>query len=305
MSRPLFSVIVPTYNRLDFLPDCIQSVRAQTFRDFELVVVDDGSTDGSYEYVVSEVPEALIVQQSNAGPGAARNAGAHLASGEFLAFLDSDDLWFPWTLETYARVVDEHHNLNILLGKNIYFCNLLPEISCTPRKVNWNESLFSRMSLGMTEIPTASSLIRRSLFFEIGGFSEIATAEDVDLWLRSGCALGFVEVHSPILSAQRVHSESLTRNINDMADGLFHLIESEYAEVYPGGEEFKDVRLKRISMASRSIAFQSISDKGVSLPLKIYARSFYINFKMARFRFILGFPIFALARYIFLLTRLR
>src|SRR4051812_6017095 len=100
----LFSVVVPTYNRLYLLSRALETVCAQTHADFEIIIVDDGSTDGTREWLASHgapVP-VRVLEQSNRGPGAARNLGIREARGDYIAFLDSDDLWFPWTLETFA-----------------------------------------------------------------------------------------------------------------------------------------------------------------------------------------------------------
>src|SRR5262245_53825606 len=98
--RPQFSVIIPTHNRLCLLQRALGSVRNQTFRDYEVIVVDDGSSDGTWNYLGSLVPFIKALRQENRGPGPARNLGATHATGSYLAFLDSDDLWFPWTLAT-------------------------------------------------------------------------------------------------------------------------------------------------------------------------------------------------------------
>src|ERR1019366_7503629 len=101
--RPKFSIIIPTYNRLDYLKQALRSVWAQTFTDYEIIVVDDGSNDGTREYLNGLWSKLRILSQPNSGPGAARNVGIREAQGEYIALVDSDDLWFPWTLEIFAR----------------------------------------------------------------------------------------------------------------------------------------------------------------------------------------------------------
>src|SRR5262249_35304485 len=109
MSQPAqFSVVIPTYNRLDFLRQAISSVWAQTNREYEIIVVDDGSTDGTMDYLLSLGPNIKALRQANSGPGAARNLGAKHASGRYVAFLDSDDVWFPWTLATYHKLIQQY-----------------------------------------------------------------------------------------------------------------------------------------------------------------------------------------------------
>src|SRR5436309_9355229 len=99
METPMFSVIVPTFNRASLLRQALDSVLAQTFAEYELIVVDDGSTDDTANVVASYGSRVYFLQQANRGPGAARNLGAAGAKGEYLAFLDSDDLFLTWSLK--------------------------------------------------------------------------------------------------------------------------------------------------------------------------------------------------------------
>src|SRR5947209_429690 len=100
----LFSVVIPTYNRAAYLRQTLASVLTQECQDFEIIVVDDGSTDATPVVLESFGGKLRVFHQKNQGPGAARNLGASNAGGEYIAFLDSDDVWFPWTLSTYARI---------------------------------------------------------------------------------------------------------------------------------------------------------------------------------------------------------
>jgi cellulose synthase/poly-beta-1,6-N-acetylglucosamine synthase-like glycosyltransferase len=99
---PLFSIVIPTFNRERLIAATLESVLAQTEGDFEVIVVDDGSTDGTEAALAPWRDRLTFVRQPNQGPGPARNLGAARAKGEYIAFLDSDDLWFPWTL-AYVR----------------------------------------------------------------------------------------------------------------------------------------------------------------------------------------------------------
>src|SRR5262245_14921483 len=96
--RPEFSIVIPTYNRLDFFKEAISSVWAQTHTDYEVIVVDDGSTDGTGEWLAAQCKRVRAITQVNSGPGAARNSGTREARGRYVAFLDSDDVWPSWTL---------------------------------------------------------------------------------------------------------------------------------------------------------------------------------------------------------------
>ena len=103
----LFSVVIPTYNRAQLLRGTLESVWRQHFADFETIVVDDGSTDQTQEYLCTLGDKVQVIRQENCGPGAARNAGARAARGDYVALLDSDDLWFPWTLNVFANAIEQ------------------------------------------------------------------------------------------------------------------------------------------------------------------------------------------------------
>ena len=101
-ATPYFSVIMPAFNRQQLIEVSVGSVLNQTFGDFELIVIDDGSTDNTVQ-ILEQIndPRLIVLKQTNAGPGAARNRGIGVAKGEYVAFLDSDDLYLPWTLQIY------------------------------------------------------------------------------------------------------------------------------------------------------------------------------------------------------------
>src|ERR1700685_3541854 len=98
-SKPTVSVVIPTYNRADFVCKAIKNVFQQTFKDLELVIVDDGSTDNTLEKLAAFGNKIRVISQANAGPAAARNRGGEAACGEIIAFQDSDDTWMPTKLE--------------------------------------------------------------------------------------------------------------------------------------------------------------------------------------------------------------
>jgi glycosyltransferase involved in cell wall biosynthesis len=113
---PLFSIVIPTFNRLHSLKETVDSVWKQNFTDYELIVIDDGSTDGTANYLSNNSSRIKFKLRRNAGPSAARNAGIDMAVGDYVIFLDSDDLWFPWTLGTYAAAIESHKGPSIIIG---------------------------------------------------------------------------------------------------------------------------------------------------------------------------------------------
>jgi glycosyltransferase involved in cell wall biosynthesis len=119
--KPRFSVVIPVYNRAKFLRQAIDSVLSQTFTDYEAIAVDDGSTDASPEILNSYGSRIKVVRQENQGPEIARNTAVALAEGEYIAFLDSDDFFFPHTLECYDRVIQEFDSPPMIVGAELYF----------------------------------------------------------------------------------------------------------------------------------------------------------------------------------------
>ena len=124
-----FSVIIPTYNRSDLLRQAIDSVLSQTFNDYELIIVDDGSTDNTPGVLDAYRSYLRVITHSHQGQAITRNAGAAVAEGDYMVFLDSDDLMLPWALETYDRIILAMDQPALLLSRMIYFRSNKPYIA--------------------------------------------------------------------------------------------------------------------------------------------------------------------------------
>src|SRR5207302_8910813 len=138
---PKFSVIVATYNRAKYITATLESLRAQEFKDYEVIVVDDGSTDNTLELLKPHRAWLKVFHEQNSGPGRARNIAVGHATGEYIAFLDSDDIWFPWTLSTFADVIEQHSG---------------PDLIAARLKLFWTDkelALVERKSLRAEEFP--------------------------------------------------------------------------------------------------------------------------------------------------------
>ena len=180
----MISVIIPTYNRKHVVVRAIESVLAQDYKNFELIVVDDGSDDGSYEYLTALFPQTNIIQQENRGVSSARNLGVSKAQGEWIAFLDSDDEWLPHKLSTQIRYLDNaKEKYYVCHSAEIWFRDGV-RVNPMKKHVNSDSDLFAA-SLKLCIISTSSALIHRSVFENIGRYDETFPAcEDYDLWLR-------------------------------------------------------------------------------------------------------------------------
>ncbi|MEW6426701.1 MAG: glycosyltransferase family A protein [Thermodesulfobacteriota bacterium] len=192
----LISVIIPTYNRVDFLPGAVASVLSQQAR-VELIVVDDGSTDGTADFLATLPSAVRCLRQENRGPAAARNTGIRAARGDYLAFLDSDDRFQAdkLTIQYAAMVVNPSFPLSHT-GEVWYRRGRLLHQKKKHRKEQGD--LFPRC-LELCAIGMSTVMARRALFEEVGLFDEgMACCEDYDFWLRVCCRYPVLLVDLPL-----------------------------------------------------------------------------------------------------------
>ena len=184
--RPVVSVVVPTKNRASrFLPEAIESVLHQTYPHWELIVVDDRSTDQTAEVIrgyLQREPRVRYVLGPGRGPGASRNAGAAVARGTYLAFLDDDDLWLPEKLEQQVQAIDGDATVGLLYTKALVLDRRGQP--CGEKPVGAPAVTFLDL-VERNSIPTSSVLLRRDVFEMAGVFDEqLGRCQDYHLWLR-------------------------------------------------------------------------------------------------------------------------
>lgn len=182
-----FSVIVPVYNKKPYVRKALRSILAQSFKDFELIVVNDGSSDGSLEEmedVLSGVKNARIINQANAGVSTARNNGVAASSGEYLCFLDADDWWEPTFLEEMAQLIEEYPEAG-LYSTNYYYIKhkrAVAKLDIPTGYYNYCREYANRLCQPAW---TGAVCMRKSMFDEFGGFkAHLKLGEDFDLWIR-------------------------------------------------------------------------------------------------------------------------
>ncbi len=251
---PLFSIITPTFNRLPFLKQALESIQAQRFTDYEHIIVDDGSTDDTSDFLASLGPRARVIKQANAGPGAARNTALQHATGEYVAFLDSDDLWQPWSLAIYHEVIERHQRPSFITGKMKRFASATDFLDATerPLEAHWRADY-----LATDEPPTwyglSSIVMKRERVQTAGGFTPLRiNGEDADLALRLGVAPGFVEVLDPVIYGYREHAGNVRREVGKSAEGALFLVRQEESGAYPGGASRALQRWRSITPMVRS-----------------------------------------------------
>jgi glycosyltransferase involved in cell wall biosynthesis len=203
------SAIIPTYNREAWLAEAIESILQQSHPVSELVVVDDGSTDGTAD-LVRKYPEVKYLYQQQRGPSAARNTGAKHASGNWLAFLDSDDRWLPKKLEKQVVFLTENSEFEAVYTNEIWVRNGR-RVNQGKRHAKFGGWIYEQC-LPLCIISPSSILLSRTLWQASGGFDEsLPACEDYDLWLRIAARnpIGYLEV--PLIIKNGGHEDQLSK----------------------------------------------------------------------------------------------
>jgi glycosyltransferase involved in cell wall biosynthesis len=223
---PAVSVIMPAYNVEPYIGDAIRSALAQTFTDFELVVVDDGSKDDTAQVVralARQDARVHLVQQANRGLAGARNSALRASRGEFFALLDSDDLWEPTFLEQQLAILGAHPDVDIVTGNGWYLGGARHGQLARPHPDARPAPELASI-IGDEWSVFIMSVFRRQVYTGIGPFDEsMRSNEDYDFWLRAAVAgYTFVRNDTP-LGHYRVRSDSLSASNVRMLRGILHV----------------------------------------------------------------------------------
>jgi glycosyltransferase involved in cell wall biosynthesis len=207
---PTVSVIITTYNRASFVEEAIQSVLAQDFRDFELIVVDDGSTDGTRHILERYASSLIPLYQKNRGVSAARNSGIKRSTGAYISFLDSDDLWLPKKLASQIAFFNANPQALICQTEEIW---LRKGVRVNPRKVHkkYSGEIFEHC-LSLCRVSPSAVMVKRALLDEVGLFDEdLPACEDYDLWLRVAGRYPIYLIDEPLIIKRGGHPDQLSR----------------------------------------------------------------------------------------------
>jgi glycosyltransferase involved in cell wall biosynthesis len=217
---PHISVVIPLYNKIDFIEEALDSIFFQTYRNFEVIVVDDGSTDGGCEFVADNYfDQVKLIKINNSGPGIARNVGVSNSKFQLIAFIDADDIWAPSHLEVLINLLKKNNygaGLYATVGmklpnkKNLNFTEL---ISNEASYIDYAAALINQS----TRIHTSSVMISKDVFNSIGGFASFRPGQDIHFWLK-------VSLNYPVLQSKSITScyRLNTGGIIDTAD-IFQL----------------------------------------------------------------------------------
>jgi len=209
----LISIIIPTYDRSAFLKEAIESVLKQTYQSFELIVVDDGSTDDTAGVLSRYAGKISALSVNHGGPSAARNYGIKAARGDYIAFLDSDDLWLPGKLAAQMHFFHNNPEARICQTEEIWMRN---SVRVNPRQKHKKYSgwIFDKC-LPLCVVSPSAVMIHRSVFKQVGLFDETFPAcEDYDLWLRIAPLYPIYLIDKPFIIKRGGHGDQQSKNVS-------------------------------------------------------------------------------------------
>ena len=229
----LVSVVVPAYNCADYIGDALSSIFEQTYQPLEVIVVDDGSTDFTAK-IVKSYRTVRYIHQSNGGPSRARNRGIHVAAGEYIAFLDADDLWPPDKLREQVAALKAQPRAGLVFGDMRCFADGGQAETSMFERYGFTAQYFGHpllvvdavaKLLAVNFIPTGTVMARKKSLVEAEMFDERQRlVEDWDLWLRVAlrCPIAY---STKVWKLKRLHSNNLSRDTEAMSRAALHVLE--------------------------------------------------------------------------------
>lgn len=258
------SVVVTSFNYGKYLRDCLESILNQTYQDFDVIVIDDGSTDDTARVVQPYLSNRVrYCYQANQGQASAKNAGIRLTDGEIVAFLDADDQWKPNKLERQLPLFD-----NPRVGVAYTEAQVIdPEGRPLDVGVRTHYMVFRRGTITKwlafeNIVPFSSSAVRRSLLREHGAFDETLTMGiDWDLWLRLSCETEFDFMPEPLLIYRFGHPNQMSRNLEGRTHGSDTIFQ-KFVASHPNALTAGDLRtIDFYNLCRRADVFRGIDDR--------------------------------------------
>jgi len=288
---PLFSTVIPVFNRAQLVRATLESVLAQEFNDQEIIVVDDGSTDATANTLALYSDRVRVVRQANSGPAVARNRGIEIASGQYIAILDSDDLWFPWTLATYAEATRRFDSPAFIAGSPHVFSD--EEELRAVQRAPFSAARFADYLASGDQwrwFSASSFVLRADAVRAVGGFSDAwINADDADLALRLGLASGFVHLQAPTTFAYREHAGSLKTDTDISFRSLVYLLAQEMAGAYPGGTARRRERQRILTRHIRPFTLACLRAGAIAKGWNLYRKTFAWHLAEGRAAYLCGY----------------
>jgi len=334
MPSDLISVVIPTYNRIECIEKAIRSALAQTYRHLEVIIIDDGSTDGTASVVKQYLGTKKVkyIFQDNRGPAAARNRGMVEARGAWIAFLDSDDEWFPWKLEVQIKLIKnlgdvgliftdfsatvgaEHHQSFIKVYYPIFNRFIVDYSQIFEQSVNAVDILGSPSPIPPTTrlyvgdiarwifrgnfVPTLTVLGRRDLFLAIGGMDEtLRTGEDADFYLRFCLRhkVAFLDVPSAHYTTSCANRLSADRYTVEMIRNWYRSLQKVVEEVPDFARCNRELVGRQLSYRAYRLARRLIFDGNAGEGRKLLSESLGYHHWDLRAMVLLGVSVLPIA----------
>jgi len=260
MKNPLVSVIIPTYNSAKYIEEALESVFKQTLQDFEIIVVDDGSTDGTGEILKDYSDRIKYIFQKNSGPASARNKGIKIARGEYIAFLDADDLWMPTKLEKQVAMFDKNKNLGMVTTGACSFDEKGVRGFSTYKRKKLMRGDVARNIFLHSDVGTPTVMARKEVFEKVGLFEErtrqgekvlLSHGSDDNMWIRIAAYFD-VELIDEALAKIRVHPSMMTLQKSELLESVkynIHLLNTKYGEDVKKKIEKAPIKISRVQFA--------------------------------------------------------
>jgi len=264
------SVIIPTYNRKNTLPRAVESVLNQTYKPVEIIIVDDGSTDGTKEWFSEMYPLVHYIYQVNSGVSSARNTGINSARGDWIALLDSDDEWLPDKLEIQVKLLQNNAELRFCHTNEIWIRNGV-RINQRKKHQKYGGNIFKKC-LDICRISPSSSLFHTSVIKDVGLFDEsLDVCEDYDLWLRITAKYPVLFLDQPLIKKFGGHTDQLSRVFGGIEQYRIRSLEKILTSKSLSGSQFeaaKDMLIHKLQIYAKGLKkrdknteFQSVEKK--------------------------------------------
>ena len=225
----MFSVIIPYYKKRKYIERCIDAVFAQTYQDFEIILVDDGSKDDVAQLIEEKYSGKVhLIQQDNQGVSAARNTGIAAATYDYIAFLDADDYWSPFYLEKLAQIINQEKDIKII---GAHYTRNKSEVELKNNRLDYFKfENYFKNAVRNTFFLTSATIVTRNFFLENFGFnSNLKRGEDIDVWLRAVASGGNAfYIKNTLVYYSDEDSEQATSSIGVVENSLVGTINEYY-----------------------------------------------------------------------------
>ena len=249
------SVIIPTFNRRQTLDRAIDSILSQTYQPYEIIVVDDGSTDGTADWLSANYSSLQIIQQSNKGVSSARNTGINSARSDWIALLDSDDEWLPDKLEIQVKLLQNNEELRFCHTNEIWIRNGV-RINQMKKHQKYGGNIFKKC-LDICRISPSSSLFHTSVIKDVGLFDEsLDVCEDYDLWLRITAKYPVLFLDQPLIKKFGGHTDQLSRVFGGIEQYRIRSLEKILTSKSLSGSQFeaaKDMLIHKLQIYAKGL----------------------------------------------------